>query len=214
MRWCLIAIPILFAACASNGSRDNKHKVEMTLNNIRTDLDDIKHDLNSYEIEHHILEGKLTDQEQTIATLKQQAYDSQEARIEKLTGQVEEVLQSLDKLQKKQKELSVELRQLTAHANDTSSALSQYKDKIERVEKHLSEQDKQFEHILELKTTLSEISSEQLYMPYKIKAGDSLEKIAREFRTTPADLKKINQLANDLIMVGEEIQVPKLPEEE
>lgn len=44
---------------------------------------------------------------------------------------------------------------------------------------------------------------------YTIKRGDTLSKIAREFKTTVSALKSLNNLRSDLIFVGQKLQVTK-----
>jgi len=43
---------------------------------------------------------------------------------------------------------------------------------------------------------------------YKVKNGDSLEKIAKNHHTTIQALKVANQLSNDRIVVGQTLQIP------
>ena len=43
---------------------------------------------------------------------------------------------------------------------------------------------------------------------YSVKPGDTLTKIAKEFRTTPAALRKANSLKTDKIKVGDKLKVP------
>lgn len=43
---------------------------------------------------------------------------------------------------------------------------------------------------------------------YTVKSGDNLTKIAHEFRTTPAALRKANKLKTDKIKVGDKLTVP------
>lgn len=47
------------------------------------------------------------------------------------------------------------------------------------------------------------------YGSYTIKSGDSLTKIAKAYKTTVANLKKINNLKSDLIVAGKKLKVPK-----
>jgi LysM repeat protein len=43
---------------------------------------------------------------------------------------------------------------------------------------------------------------------YKVRSGDSLEKIAKMHQTDVATLKKLNDLANDRIVVDQELKLP------
>lgn len=43
---------------------------------------------------------------------------------------------------------------------------------------------------------------------YKIKAGDTLGKIAKTYGTTVAKLKTLNGLKNDVIVAGKSLKVP------
>ena len=43
---------------------------------------------------------------------------------------------------------------------------------------------------------------------YKVKSGDSLEKIAKEHGTTPKVLKELNNLQKDTIYVGQNLVLP------
>ena len=68
--------------------------MELSLHKVRTEVEDVKHDLNTYEIEHHVIEGKLIDQEQTIASLKHQV-------AELKSGKLDTSVQELQNLEKK-----------------------------------------------------------------------------------------------------------------
>lgn len=45
---------------------------------------------------------------------------------------------------------------------------------------------------------------------YTVKEGDTLKKIAKNYKTTVAKLKKLNNLKNDRISIGQKLIVPKL----
>ncbi|MDP2960600.1 MAG: LysM peptidoglycan-binding domain-containing protein, partial [candidate division Zixibacteria bacterium] len=54
-----------------------------------------------------------------------------------------------------------------------------------------------------------ENSDKNRYSTYKVKPGDTLEEIARSFKTTTSNLEKLNGLNNqDLIKTGEKLKVP------
>lgn len=47
------------------------------------------------------------------------------------------------------------------------------------------------------------------YILYTIKKGDSLYQIAKEYNTTVSDLKTINNLTSNLLSIGQEIKIPR-----
>jgi LysM repeat protein len=213
-------LPILIVALFVTGcsgitsSREERHKTELTLHKMRTEVEDLKHDLNTSDIELHILEGKLIDQEETIGMLKEHLMESHTGKIEGL----EQLLQTFNKkitaLEKKQEELISDLRQLSTHANETTTALAQYKDKICEMEKTILFQNKKFEEIAKLKKTLENFSQEiskQELVSYTVKEGDSLQKISKNHSITVEELKKINHLKDDLIFSGQTLLVPRSP---
>lgn len=209
---------ILSTSCTSINSspKEEKHRMEMTLQRMKTDIEDLKHDLNTFEIEHHVFEGRLSDQDHTLATLKDQTFDSQEARLDHLFSEIEKLKGFLNSMRESNQKLMAELKKLHENASDTHVALSQYKNKIESIEKHLALQERQFEKIAELKGVIAELTSGQKgkrLKTYTVRTGDSLEKIARIHKTTVEEIKRLNHLNNDLIIVGEEISVPILNNE-
>lgn len=208
-----ISLLSLFTSCGSvNSPREERHKTELTLHKIRTEVEDLKHDLNTSDIELHILEGKLIDQEETIGMLKEQLLESQTGKIEDLQQLIGSFNKKISNLEKKQEEILSDLRQLGSHANETTTALSQYKDKIYEMEKTILFQNKKFEEIAKLKKNLENFSletSKNDLQSYTIKEGDSLQKISKQYSITIEDLKKINHLKEDLIFSGQTILVPR-----
>lgn len=211
----LILLPILMllASCSGlNAPREDRHKTELTLHKMRTEVEDLKHDLNTSDIELHILEGKLLDQEETLTMLKEQLIGSQTGKIEDMQQLVTVFNKKIVALEKKQDEILGDLRQLGSHANETTTALSQYKDKICEMEKSISFQNKKFEELTKLKKSLEvflQETSKLETVSYTIKEGDSLQKISKQFGVSIEDLKKLNHLKDDLIFSGQVITVPR-----
>jgi len=202
----------VFSGCSGvTSSREERHKTELTLHKVRTEIEDLKHDLNTSDIELHILEGKLIDQEETISKLKEHLMESQTGKIEGLEQLFHSFNKKVANLEKKQEEILSDLRQLGSHANETTTALSQYKDKICEMEKVILLQNKKFEELAKLKKTLETLSQEvskQESISYTVKEGDSLQKIAKSFSVSVEDLKKMNALKDDLIFSGQTLLIP------
>jgi len=199
---------LLLSGCAAINSspKEEKHQMELSLHKVRTEVEEIKHDLNTCEIEHHVLEGKLIDQEQVMAALKQQVAELKQDQLESFTQELQNLDKKLTQVGKKQEKIITDIRQLSSHANETTTALSQYKDKIAQFEKAITTQKEQVQEIIKLKEGLSQLTAAA--NTYTIKPNDSLEKIAREHNATIQEIKNLNNLSSDLIVVGQQIQLP------
>ncbi len=209
-----IFILLSFSSCTSwNSTREETHKTEITLHKMRTEVEDLKHDLNTSDIELHILEGKLLDQEEELHALKEQLVDEQNNKLQELQHALLTFNKKITTLEKKQEELNADIKHLVTHANDTTTALSQYKEKIYEIEKHVLSQNKKFEEVAKVKKTLESLSSEQKieFITYVIREGDSLQKISKQFSVPIEELKKINHLKDDLIFSGQTLHIPKSP---
>lgn len=209
----ILCLSCVLTGCSGvTSSREERHKTELTLHKMRTEIEDLKHDLNTSDIELHILEGKLIDQEETLGTLKEHLVESQTGKIEGLEQLFHSFNKKITALEKKQEEILSDLRQLGMHANETTTALSQYKDKICEMEKIILSQNKKFEEIAKLKKTLETFSQEldkQELLSYTVKEGDSLQKISKTYAVTVEDLKKVNRLKDDLIISGQTLLIPR-----
>ncbi len=206
----LLPLLAILSGCAvSSHSKSDKHQMEMSLHKVRTEVDEIKHDLNTYEIEHHVLEGKLIDQEQTIANLKKQILELNQTKLEALSSEIQSVNKQVALLGKKQEKILGDIRQLSAHANETTTALSQYKEKITYFEKAIALQEEQVRNIIKRKGELEQLSSLTSNIRYYVvQTGDSLEKIAREHGTSVEVIKRANGLEDDLIVIGQRLRLP------
>ena len=205
----LICLPFLFGCGARSSSKSEKHQMEMNLHKVRIDVDEIKHDLNTYEIEHHVLEGKLIDQEQNIASLKKEIAELEQSKLEKVTSEIQNLDKKIALISKKQDTILSDIRQLSLHANETTTALSQYKEKMTQFEKAITIQEEQIRNIIRFREGLSQGgTSHSNGHLYTVKIGDSLEKIAREQNTTVEAIKQVNALSTDLIVVGQKLALP------
>lgn len=203
MKKLLLLLPAFFlVGCGSIGSsKSDKHQMELSLHKVRTEVEDIKHDLNTYEIEHHVIEGKLIDQEQTIASLRQQIAELKSGKLDSFVQELQNLEKKLHQISKKQDKIVTDIRQLSTHANDTTTALAQYKDKIAQFEKAIQGQNLQLNEI-------KKIADAENGKVYTVKSGDSLEKIARDHHTTVDAIKRLNGMSSDLIVVDQKLQLP------
>lgn len=162
---------------------------------LRVEIDDLKYALNTAQVELGLLQERLKKQDQSFSSIKETVSST---TLEKKVLQLEKVLD---------KAVS-DLRTLSQSVNQTLS-------KIQNLESGITEHDKRFDEVTKLKGTLTSISKaikapeapSQPTKTYRVKAGDSLEKIARSHQLSVETLRKINNLSNDKILVGQELRV-------
>lgn len=189
---------------------DEKHQLELTLHEVQTNLDDLRHDINCFHTEMQILDGRIKYFENTLASLKQNDLEKQQAKIDQLSQQVQTLEKKWVSLDKNQQGDGKDLRELASHANETTAALAQFKDRIGELEQEIGSQNRRFDELSKLKGHIENLAKglSADFIIYRVKPGDSLEKIARSHKTAVEKIKKLNHLEQDLIVVGQELKIP------
>src|SRR5262249_2915969 len=103
------------------------------------------------------------------------------------------------------------MQQLASHANETTAALSQFKGRIQELEQEIFSQNRRFDELAKLKGSIEAIakSFKTPFKIYKVRAGDSLEKIANANHTKVDLIMKLNDMKQrDLIVVDQELKIP------
>jgi LysM repeat protein len=159
----------------------------------RTEIADLKHALHTTEVELKLLEDR---------------FDNQEPPQKGVSGDVASLQKKISSLEKSVDKINVDLKSLMTYANQTTTSLTQYKSQIQEI-------DKKLEEIGKLRSTLSQISkgysasAETPSQTYRVKSGDSLEKIARKFQVSVESLKENNDLKSDKIVIGQELVITR-----
>ncbi len=184
--------------------------MELTLHEVQTNLDDLKHDTNCFQTELQILDGRIKYYENTLTSLKQHDLEKQQAKIDQLSQQVQNLEKKWSSLEKMHQQEAQELRDLTSHANETTAALAQFKDRIGELEQEILSQNRRFDELAKLKGSIEHLARgfSGDFKPYKVKPGDSLEKIARIHKISVDQIKKLNGLDQDLIVIDQELKIP------
>lgn len=202
----------LLPSCSplKSSPNDEKHQLELTLHEVQTNLDDLRHDINCFQTELQIVDGRIKYYENSLAALKQHDLEKQQTKIDLLSQQIQNLEKKWTAFERVQQGESKELQSLSSYAHETTAALSQFKDRIGELEQEIAAHNRRFEEFGKLKghiETLAKTYSAD-FKTYKVKPGDSLEKIARVNKTAVEKIKKINDLDQDLIVVGQELKIP------
>jgi LysM repeat protein len=203
-----LLVSCLIAGCSplKTSPHDEKHQLELTLHEVQTNLDDLRHDINCFQTEMQILDGRIRYYENTLAALKNQDLQNTQEKITQLIQQIQHLEKKVLSYEISQKTEEKNLEKLTAHANETTIAFTQFKHRLQEIEQDMVS-------LAKLKTNLESLTqhlnpSSEPFKTYKVSPGDSLEKIARTHKTSVEKLKSCNQLRQDLIVVGQELKIP------
>lgn len=190
---------------------DEHHQWELTIHEVQTNLDDLRHDTNCFQTEMQILEGRIKYFENALTALKQQELEKHQAKIDQITHQLHSLEKKWSSSEKVHEGGKEELELLSSHANETTTALAQFKDRIEELEREILSQNRRLEALSKVKgnlETLAKSFKSDGFKIYKVRPGDSLEKIAKVHKTSVDRIKKLNDLDQDLIVVGQELKIP------
>ena len=172
--------------------QQDRQEQSMALHEMRSELADLRHALNNTQIELQILDEQV----------KQGAKKDKPG-----TSISDSKMQMLEKkiafLEQEQKKIHTDLKQLSTHSHQINTSLTKSHEQLVKLEQTIDEQTKLLSEIIHLKSL--DPSPSNLY---KVKPGDSLEKIAKMHKVTIEALKRENNLSHNKILIGQELTIP------
>lgn len=205
---------VFISGCSplKSSPHDQRHQTELALHEVQTNLDDLRHDIHCFKTELQILDGRIKHFENTLTTLKQQDLEKQQAKLDQIYTQLQTLEKRWSISEKTWDSKTQELHYLTSHAKETSTALMQFKERIEELEKELIVGQRKFEELGKLKQNIEyltkSIAGGEGFKTYRVCQGDSLERIAKFHKTSVEKIKKLNDLDQDLIVIGQDLKIP------
>jgi len=189
------------------------------LREMRDTLEDVRHEVNNHETEIRMYEEKLRTQEIILDAFRQEFSEAYHTQKDLLKGTSINLEAKIAGIESTCKGLAADLRQLKSHANDSASVLAQYKQKFTEIDKLVEAQNQNIDNLQAALKAMMEAmqvkagqdtasNSPNQGKTYRIKPGDSLEKIARHNQTSVQVLKELNNLSEDKIIVGQKLQLP------
>jgi LysM repeat protein len=208
---------LCMSSCTSMGpiAKTDKYQMEITLHKTRADIEEIKHDLHTQKMEVNVIEGKLVNQEDSLASLKKEAFELYHSKLDQYAHQVVQLDKRMASLEKCYGEVEESQNKIVQSTAEMHKALSQNKDRINEMERLIALQSKSLNEIAKLRKSVDKASQMQgadkrefIVDTYRIKGGETLEEIAHTYGVSLDALLKINRLETDKIVAGQEIIVP------
>jgi LysM repeat protein len=207
----ILLLTVLSCALPLDAKPQSGFYTNPELDELRIELDDLKHSLKTAQVDIGLLDERLKKQDSSLNQVKGQTQGKDANSMNLLKAQINALERKVSELEKTLEKAANDLRTL----NTTSV---QALNKIQEVEQHLLVHEKRLDEVVKLKGTLTSISKAINQRPlseapssiktYRVKAGDSLEKIARVNHISVEVIRKLNHLINDKIVVGQELRLP------
>lgn len=157
-------------------------------------------DLQNVQAELQMVFERMETQENIISVLRQEV----ENTLSSAKGNSSNLSNRFSDLDLATKALSKDITTLRDHINSTLK-------EVDRLGKEMDKQSKTIKQLeIAMKALVEAVSPEKAIATggYKVKSGDSLEKIAKEHGTSPKAIKELNNLQKDTIYVGQNLHLP------
>ena len=208
-----LSLLLVAAGCSPlrTSQHDERYQWELTIHEVQTNLDDMRHDTSCFQTEIQILDGRLKSLETALASLKHQGVEKQQTRIDQMSHQFQALEKKWTSFEKKQESEKGDLESLSLHANETNMALSQFKGRIGELEREIITQNRRLETLSKLKENIESLAKSlklEGQKIHRVRPGDTLDKIAKLYDIDVSKLKAANKLQKDLIVVDQELKIP------
>jgi LysM repeat protein len=188
---------------------------QSTIREIRDSVDDLRREAGNHEVEIRMFDEKLNTIQSTLEVLRQQMNDVKQSSRDSLKNSSKELEGKFSSLDPLVKGVSADLSTLKRQINDV---LEQYRVRLTELEKAIDSQSRNTEHLQTAVASLMEllqgkdvksIEGDSKAKSYKVKNGDSLEKIAKLHQVSISSLKEANKLQTDRIIIGQTLWIPE-----
>ncbi len=193
----------------------------MTMQQLRNNLAALQHQNDNHEAEIRQFEAKLANQDETVEQLRTQLYSNIQQQKDGSKNSQNITEAKLIQLEANSKALANDFKTFKDYYNENSAAQQKLLQRVTALESALDQQHlalEQFSHALTAIADALQIkenpadakpaAASASGKTYKVKNGDSLGTIAKEHQTTISEIKKLNNLNNDKIIIGQTLKLP------
>lgn len=205
-----VGIILILPSClSSKHMRAQEIQTDIALREMRSELEDQKYALSRLKVELEIIEGKSDSQ---VSSIRQMRGDlSKFSRSEKEFYQNTWVQYEakLKELLQCEASLKQDLQTLKKDSQDVLSTLAQFKSKIDENEQVILKQSQDIDHLQSSLVTLLNTVDGPVdgQMFYIVQSGDTLKKIAQDNQLSEDDVRRLNHLSSDLLIIGQKLRL-------
>jgi chromosome segregation ATPase len=209
-----VSLTVFSGLCAAR-NRLPENDVHVVIREMRDGMENMRHEIRNHEAELGMCDERIKNQEIILESIQDQVAASIKATKELLKTSTGDLESKLNSLEATLKGVLTDLRQFKTHANESIAALTHYQEKIEELEKTITEQNENITLLQAAMQSLVEVfqmkDSHSIAgvsaKTYRVKEGDILGEIARQHQTTVKTIKELNGLVNDRIRVGQVLRL-------
>lgn len=172
-------------------------------------LDSLRHQVSNQEVEIRTFERKLENLQTILEGVQEEVQTGADLNKNQLKDNSTALEVKIYALESAVKGLTADLQQLRTHANETTSTLQTFKKTLIEYEQRFKTQNQNIDNLtVALNSLVEAIQGPKETKLYKIKSGDSLDKIAKANGTTVKELMKLNNLSSpEKIVIGKTLKL-------
>ena len=202
----LVGVFMLSAVCegASYYNYDDSRTQDL-----RCMISDVQHEVENHEAEIKTFSEKFESLQTALESLREQLNDNKKNQKQALKASSHDVDSRILNLDHLVKAMNHELKQLKTQVHEFHTDYSKH---ITELQKASQIQHDNIHHLQKALKTLTDFLQTTTDNPqvktYRVKAGDTLDKIAKANSTTIEAIKTLNKLSNDKIISGQKLLIP------
>lgn len=219
-KYLLLITGLLWGAVLHAAPAGNYAPLPATIQNLNNNISELRHRSHNQEVELNQVEERFGSMESIVEGLRKQVTELSRTFKDQSESSRVSLESRIGNLELMAQRVLSDLQVVKNHVNDSAVSLSQYKQQLQDykqqmqlMEQHSAQQNQNIDNLQTALKVLTEAlqvgdEKETLSEEYKVKAGDSLEKIAQAHGTSVKVLKELNGLTTDRIKINQKLKLP------
>lgn len=204
-----VFVALALSVASSLVAAPNQRRYES--DDLRTAVVNMQHEVGNQQVEMTVFEERLNTLDTSLDTIRQDLLALKQQNKDKLSLAAQDTDARIGSLDLSTKGAVADLKVLKAQLNETTTALGQFKSRLTALEKILEGQNQNIDALQAAMRSLAEAlqikEGIKATKQYVVKSGDALEKIARANQMSIEEIKELNGLTSNKIIIGQKLLV-------